>query len=150
MADTDTTLAASQDTGTAVLDAEADFQYPVTIEEAGPATKKVSVEIPEDRIKSELSKQYKELRKEAAIPGFRVGHAPAKLIEKKFGNDIKEQVRRTLISESYQQAVEKNNLQVLGEPQFDVSATIGLPETGPLTFAFEVEVQPEITLPNLI
>ena len=110
------------DTGVAVAEAEDTFQYPVTIEDAGPATKKVSVEIPEERIKTELTKQLKELRREAAIPGFRVGHAPAKLIEKKFGNDIKEQVRRTLISESYQQAVEKNNLQVLGEPQFDVSS----------------------------
>jgi trigger factor len=147
-------LATSEDssnTGLAVAEGgeEAEFVYPVTIEEAGPATKKVSVEIPEQRIKDELSKQYKELRKEAAIPGFRVGHAPVKLIEKKFGNDIKEQVRRTLISESYQQAVEKNNLQVLGDPQFDVSANIGLPDTGPLAFNFEVEVQPEITLPSL-
>ena len=147
--ETDNALATSQDSSVAVADGEGEFVYPVTIEDAGPATKKVSVEIPEQRIKDELSKQYKELRKEAAIPGFRVGHAPAKLIEKKFGNDIKEQVRRTLISESYQQAVEKNNLKVLGEPQFDVSANIGLPEAGPLAFNFEVEVQPEITLPSL-
>jgi trigger factor len=152
--ETENTLATSQDSSVAVADAgsdgtEPEFLYPVTIEDAGPATKKVSVEIPEQRIKDELTKQYKDLRKEAAIPGFRVGHAPAKLIEKKFGNDIKEQVRRTLISESYQQAVEKNNLQVLGDPQFDVSANIGLPETGPLVFNFEVEVQPDITLPSL-
>jgi trigger factor len=138
------------DTAVAVADAEETFQYPVTIEDAGPATKKVSIEIPEDRIKTELTKQLKDLRREAAIPGFRVGHAPAKLIEKRFGGEIKEQVRRSLISESYQQAVEKNNLQVLGEPQFDVSANIGLPEAGPLSFSFEVEVQPEITLPSLI
>jgi len=83
------------------------------------------------------------------LPGFRIGHAPAKLIEKRFGNEIKEQVRRTLISESYEQAVEKNKLQVLGEPQFDISANIGLPEAGPLSFSFEVEVQPEINLPSL-
>jgi trigger factor len=139
----------SSETGIAVAEAEDTFVYPVTIEDAGPATKKVSVEIPEDRIKTELTKQLKELRREAALPGFRVGHAPAKLIEKRFGNEIKEQVRRALISESYQQAVEKNDLKVLGEPQFDVSATIGLPESGSLNFSFEVEVQPEIVLPSL-
>jgi trigger factor len=150
--ETDTALAtttAESETGVAVAEAENEFVYPVTIEEAGPATKKVSVEIPEDRIKSELTKQLKDLRKEAALPGFRVGHAPIKLIEKRFGNDIKEQVRRTLISESYEQAVTRNELKVLGEPQFDISANIGLPETGPLNFSFEVEVLPEITLPSL-
>lgn len=145
----ETTPASPESTGVAVADAEETFQYPVTIEDAGPATKKVAVEIPEERIKTELTKQLKELRREAALPGFRVGHAPAKLIEKRFGTEIREQVRRALISESYQQAVEKNDLKVLGEPQFDVSATIGLPETGSLNFSFEVEVQPEITLPNL-
>jgi trigger factor len=149
--ETDTTLATStdSDTGVAVAEAESDFVYPVTIEDSGPATKKVSVEIPEDRIKTELTKQLKDLRKDAAIPGFRVGHAPAKLIEKRFGNEIKEQVRRTLIGESYEQAVTKNDLKVLGEPQFDISANIGLPETGPLSFSFEVEVLPEINLPSL-
>jgi trigger factor len=134
--------------GTAV--AEEDFQYPIKIEDAGPATKKVSVEIPEDRIKTKLDEQFKELRREAAIPGFRPGHAPAKLIAKRFGDDVKDQVRRSLISESYAQAVEKNNLQVLGEPQFENEASVSqLPESGGLTYTFEIEVQPDITLPNL-
>src|ERR1019366_5769225 len=95
-------LASGSDTGVAVAEGEETFQYPVTNEDAGPATKKVSVEIPEDRIKTELTKQLKELRREANLPGFRVGHAPAKLIEKRFGAEVKEQVRRALIGESYQ------------------------------------------------
>src|SRR5688500_9162409 len=89
------------------------YQYSIKIEDAGPATKKVQVEIPAARIKTKLTEQYQELRSQAAIPGFRVGHAPAKLIEKRFAADVKEQVRRTLISESYEQAVEKNSLQVI-------------------------------------
>ena len=32
---------------------------------------------PRDRIATELEKQFKELRQQAAIPGFRIGHAPA-------------------------------------------------------------------------
>src|ERR1019366_4076086 len=135
---------------TAVAEAEAPFQYQIKIEDAGPATKKISIEIPEDRIKTKLAEQFKDLRREAAIPGFRVGHAPSKLIEKRFGADVKDQVRRSLISESYEQAVEKNKLQVLGEPQFDNPAAINnLPDAGPMVYTFEVEVQPEITLPSL-
>ena len=93
------------------------YQYHIKIEDAGPATKKVTVEIPKDRIDEVLTEQYKDLRQSAAIPGFRPGHAPQKLIEKRFASDVKEQVRRTLISESYQQAVEKNSLNVIGEPE---------------------------------
>jgi trigger factor len=150
--ETSTELSTSQAGGTAVAEPgeiDESYQYAITVEDAGPATKKVSVEIPQEKIQEELTKQMKDLRREANIPGFRVGHAPAKLIEKKFGNEIKEQVRRALISESYQQAVEKNKLQVLGDPEFDASANIGLPAEGPLTYAFEVETQPEINLPSL-
>src|SRR3954470_10642527 len=133
----------------ATATAETEFTYPIKVEDAGPATKRVSVEIPQDRIQTKLTEQFQELRQQAAIPGFRPGHAPQKLIEKRFSSDVKEQVRRSLISESYEQAVEKNNLQVIGEPTFDNPDLIQLPESGPLTYSFEVEVQPDINLPEL-
>ena len=128
---------------------EQEFTYSVKIEDAGPGAKKVTVEIPQERIATKLAEQFKELRRQAAIPGFRVGHAPQKLIEKRFAGDIKEQVRRDLISESYEQAVQKNSLQVLGEPEFDNPEAIKLPETGALTYSFQVEVQPEFVIPEL-
>ncbi len=135
---------------TATMDAEQkdDFQYEVRIESAGPASKKVIVEIPPDRISQKLEEQYKELRRHAAVPGFRVGHAPRKLIEKKFSDDVKEQVRGMLIRESYEQAVEKNKLQVIGEPEFDNPDAIKLPESGALSYSFQIEVQPEFELPD--
>jgi trigger factor len=126
-----------------------EFQYQVKIEEAGPGAKKVSIEIPEQRIQTKLEEQFKELRREAAIPGFRPGHAPQKLVEKRFSNDVREQVRRSLIGESYEQAVKKHSLQVIGEPEFDNPDAIKLPETGNLTYTFQIEVQPEINLPQL-
>jgi trigger factor len=128
---------------------EQPFEYPIKVEDAGPATKKVTIEIPRERIEQKIQEQFKELRQQAAIPGFRPGHAPQKLIEKRFSSDIKEQVRRSLISESYEQAVEKNSLQVIGEPQFDNPDAIKLPESGPLSYSFQVEVQPDIKLPDL-
>jgi trigger factor len=138
------------DETTAVAENEPEaYDYAITIEDAGPATKKVSVEIPRDRIATKLAEQFKDLRKQAAIPGFRVGHAPQKLIEKRFAGDVKDQVKRTLISESYEQAIEKNKLQVLGEPEFENPDAIELKDEGTLNYSFSVEVQPEITLPEL-
>jgi trigger factor len=124
--------------------------YQIKVEDAGPATKKISIEIPPEVIATKLEEQFKQLRREAAVPGFRPGHAPQKLIEKRFHGDVREQVRRSLISESYGQAVEKHSLQVIGEPKFDKPDDIALPESGSLTYTFEVEVQPDITLPSLI
>jgi trigger factor len=128
---------------------EEQFQYPIKVEDVGPGAKRISVEIPRERIEAKLKEQFKELRQQAAIPGFRSGHAPQKLIEKRFASDVKDQVRRALIGESYEQAVQKNALQVIGEPEFDDAEKIQLPEEGSLEYSFQVEVQPEITLPPL-
>jgi trigger factor len=137
----------NEQTGAAVE--EQPFQYAVQVEDVGPATKRVSVEIPEERIQQKLAEQFKELRSQAAIPGFRPGHAPQKLIEKRFAHDIKEQVRRTLVSESYEQALEKNKLQAIGEPDFEDADKMQLPDSGPLNYRFQVEIQPEFKLPLL-
>ncbi|MCS7034410.1 MAG: trigger factor [Phycisphaerae bacterium] len=126
-----------------------EYQYPITIEDSGPATKKVIVEIPRERIEQKLAEQFTELRRQAAIPGFRPGHVPQKLIEKKFSSDVKEQVRRVLISESYEQAVERNSLQVIGEPTFEDPQQLELKDGEGLKYSFEVEVQPEFELPEL-
>jgi trigger factor len=143
-------MARRQNADTAVAEQEdKDFEYPVTIEDAGPGAKKVSIEVPRDRIEKVMVQQFKELRQQAAIPGFRPGHAPQKLIEKRFQTDVKDQVRRQLISESYEQAVEKNKLQVIGEPEFDDPEKIQLPDEGSMTYSFQVEVQPEFTLPDM-
>jgi len=138
---------AENESATAV--AEQVNPFSISLEDAGPGTKKVTIEIPEVRIQDTLEQQFKELRKEAAIPGFRPGHAPRKLIERKFSDDVREQVRSQLIRDSYQEAVEKNSLNVLGEPEFENTEAIKLPESGPLKYTFSVEVQPDITLPDL-
>jgi trigger factor len=143
-------MAENDETGAAVAEQnEQDFAYPVKVEDAGPGTKKVSVEIPQERIATKLAEQFKDLRKQAAIPGFRPGHAPQKLVEKMFASDVRNQVRGDLIRESYEQALEKNSLQVLGEPEFENAEEIELPDSGSLTYSFSVEVQPEFTLPEL-
>jgi trigger factor len=143
MSDNETSVA---EQGTEVE--EPAFLYPIKVEDVGPAAKKVTVEIPHDRIISKLDEQFKELRKQAAIPGFRVGHAPRKLLEKRFSQSVKDQVASDLVRESYQQALKNNDLKIIGDPEFENQEAIKLPEDGPLNYTFSVEVQPNITLPD--
>jgi trigger factor len=120
----------------------------ISVEDAGVARKKVSVKIPEERIKGKLDSRYSELRSEVDIPGFRRGRAPRRLIEKRLGKDIAEEVKVGLISEAIQTAVTENNLATLGEPDLDIEK-ITFPEEGEMTFSFEVDVRPEFELPQL-
>ena len=129
--------------------AVAEFEYPITIEDNGPAAKKITVEVPEDRIKAKIEEQFAELQEVAQLPGFRAGKAPRSLIEKRFKGDIRNQVRDALLRESYQQAIQKNSLNVIGEPEFAEPGELKLPETGSLSYTFSVEVTPDIALPDL-
>ena len=120
----------------------------VTIEDAGPCKKKVSIEIAREKIDYSTDKQYKELGKEAIVPGFRKGRAPRRLLEKRFGKETSEQIKLTLLADASKSAIEDNELQTLGEPDIDFE-NIELPAEGSITFDFEVEVRPEIDLPKL-
>lgn len=120
----------------------------VTIEEAGPCKKKLIVEIPEESIKNAIDEQYETLRKEAAVPGFRKGRAPRRLLEKRFGKETTEQIKLKLLSGASDSAIKDNEINVLREPDIDFEE-IELPQDGPLKFDFEVEVRPEFDLPQL-
>jgi len=120
----------------------------VTIEDAGPCKKKVSVEIPEETVKSATDEQYETLRKDAMVPGFRRGRAPRRLLEKRFGKDVSEQIKLKLLADASDAAMKDNKVDALREPNIEFEK-IKLPETGPLKFEFEVEVRPEFALPAL-
>jgi len=120
----------------------------VTIEDAGPCKKKVSIEIAREKITYTTDKQYKDMGKEALVPGFRKGRAPRRLLEKRFGKETTEQIKLTLMADASKSAVEDNKLRTLGEPDIDFDK-IELPSEGSLTFDFEVEVRPEFDLPQL-
>ena len=125
-------------------------QYPnvVTITDAGPCKKKVAIEVPPEAIKAAIEKDYAELKKEAVVPGFRRGRAPMRLLEKRFGTDIRTQVKLKLLAEASDKAVTDNKIQMLGDPDIDYEK-VELPETGAMKFEFEVEVRPEFELPSL-
>ncbi len=124
MADNETGNIATDEAATE--DAPA-YEYNVQVEGAGTGSKKITIEIPRERIDEKLKQEFGDLRRQANIPGFRTGHAPQKLIEKRFATDVRDQVRRSLISESYEQALEKHNLQIIGEPEFENIDSIVIP-----------------------
>lgn len=120
----------------------------VTIDDAGTSKKKISVEVATERSDSKYNEHYSELSDKAQIPGFRVGRAPRRLIEKRYGSDVRLDVKRELISEAYSRVLEAENLKPVGEPELDPDK-IQWAEDQPLRFEFELEVWPSFELPNL-
>ena len=120
----------------------------VKITDAGPCKKKISVEVPPEKISKALDEQYEDLRKNALVPGFRKGRAPRRLLEKRFGKESTEQVKLKLLIDASDKAMKDNNIEAIGEPILDHDK-IELPEKGSLKFEFEIETRPEFKLPEL-
>lgn len=119
----------------------------VKVEDAGPALKRISVELPESRIKEKIESMYVELRDDAVLPGFRRGRAPRRLLEKRFKSSMSGQLKSQLLSESYTQAIEDEGLDVIGEPDVKDIDKLEVPEKGAMKYVVEVEVAPKVELP---
>lgn len=115
----------------------------LTIEDAGPCKKLLKFEIPKETIESEFEKKTLEACSAVQLPGFRKGRVPRKLVEKRFETQIKEDVKQSIISESYEKALEENKIEPVGDPKFDPDfVNLNIEIGKPLTFDVTLEVLP--------
>lgn len=121
----------------------------VKIEEVGPCRKKISIDVPAAKVDEAMENAFTAVSHEAAIPGFRKGRAPRRLVEKRFGSYVKDETRSRLCASAYQEAVESNELKVLGHPPAEYFEDIEVEAGNPVHIEIEVEVMPEFDLPDL-
>ncbi|MGA8548148.1 MAG: trigger factor [Mycobacterium sp.] len=118
-----------------------------TIEHLSPTRVRINVEVPFTELQPDFDRAYKEMAKQVRLPGFRPGKAPAKLLEARFGREtMLDQVVNEALPSRYGQAVTESDVRPLGQPDIEVTKK----EYGEdLVFTAEVDVRPEITLPDL-
>ncbi|HEX7322787.1 MAG TPA: trigger factor, partial [Mycobacterium sp.] len=118
-----------------------------TVEQLTPTRVRINVEVPFTELRPDFDKTYKQLAKQVRMPGFRPGKAPAKLLEARFGRQaVLDQVVNEAVPGRYGQAVTDSDLRPLGQPRIEVTNK----EYGQdLVFFAEVDVRPDITLPDL-
>jgi trigger factor len=118
---------------------------PVTVESAGPCRKRLRVEVDAGRVAGVRAEIVREFCKQAAIPGFRPGHAPVPMVEKRYGPAIDEEVRKRLVPDTYREALREHHLRVVGPPRIrEVEHQPGQP----LRYAAEIDTAPEFELPE--
>lgn len=118
----------------------------VKVDKKGACERHVTVTVSRDDIERYFREAFDKLAPKAEVPGFRAGRAPRKLVETRFRTQIKEQVKGSLLMDSMTQVNEEQQFSAISEPDFDFNA-IEIPDDGPLTFEFDLEVRPEFALP---
>jgi len=118
-----------------------------TVEHLNPTRVKLTVEVPFDELKPHFDKAYGVLGGQVRIPGFRPGKVPARILDARLGRGaILSEVVNEAVPAKYGEAVTEANLTVLGQPDIEVTR---IDDGDALAFTAEVDVRPEITLPDL-
>lgn len=119
----------------------------VDIQDIGPCKKHIKVTVDRKDIDGRFDDKFKELVGEAQVPGFRPGKAPRKVIVKRFQKDVADQVKSEILLASLEQLAEDHDVAPLSPPDINPNK-LELPEEGPFTYEFNVEVRPQFDLPN--
>ncbi|MGV0992105.1 MAG: trigger factor [Mycobacterium sp.] len=118
-----------------------------TVEKLSPTRVRINVEIPFAELAPDFERAYKQLAQQVRLPGFRPGKAPAKLLEARVGRSaVLDQVVNDALPARYSEAVTASELTPLGQPEIEVTK---IEDGEHLTFTAEVDVRPDIDLPEL-
>lgn len=110
----------------------------VSVESLGTLERRVTFRLPADRLESQVGARLREIARGARIKGFRPGKVPTKVIEQRYGAQVRAEVLDELLREGFGQAVRENALQIAGSPRIEPA-----PEADGLSYVATFEVVPD-------
>jgi trigger factor len=115
----------------------------VTVEELSPSKRALRIELPPDRVATQVDATFREWGRKLQLPGFRPGRVPQEIIRRRFRDAVHEEVVRELIPESYREALAQTALDPISQPTVE---DIHFVDGEPLTYKAVVEIKPAITV----
>ena len=113
----------------------------VSIENTGALERKLTVRVPADAYESQVRSRIAEAGRTVRLKGFRPGKVPVKVIEQRFGAQIRGEAMSELVRSSFQQAIDEQKLRPAVAPSI---ATSGTPVDGQIEYTATFEVLPDI------
>ena len=113
----------------------------VSVESTGTLERKMTVAVPAEQVEQAIASRLTDLSKNAKLPGFRPGKVPMKMMEAKFGGEVRSEIVGDLIQRSLFDALDKEGLVPAGQPSLQPSK---LEKGQDLEYIATFEVFPEI------
>ncbi len=116
------------------------------VEKLSPTRVKLSIDVPFAELKPHIDGAYKSLSEKITIPGFRKGKVPSAMIDQRVGRGaVLDEAINAAIPTFYSQAAKDNDVLVIGRPTVEITE---LKDNENFTFTIEVDIRPDIALPN--
>jgi trigger factor len=110
-------------------------------EEESSTLEVLEIEVPAEESEEARRGVTRAYAKQAALPGFRKGHAPESVVQKRFTEQIREDVLERVIPEALSSAIEERKLSVLGHPRIEA---LTWDPPGPIRFTARLEKKPPV------
>ncbi|SEP64367.1 trigger factor [Ignavigranum ruoffiae] len=116
----------------------------VKFEETNKNEGTLSFEIAQDKVKKGLDVAFKRIQKQISVPGFRKGKVPRQIFNNVYGEGaLYDEALKFLLPEAYEAAVKEADLEVVGQPEFDVES---IEKGQPWKLTAKVSLKPEVKL----
>lgn len=120
----------------------------VSVENTSTIGRRVTVTVPAERVKLEIVKRTNEVRQNGKIAGFRQGKIPEKMIQEKFGAQIRNEAVSKVIETTLPSALTDNALEPAGRPELEEVKNRAAEEGQDVTYVVSFEIYPEVNLPD--
>lgn len=91
----------------------------VSIETTSGLERRLTVGVPADRVDGAVAQRLQDAAKNVRLPGFRPGKVPMRVMKQRFGEGVRQEVLGEVISQSFREAVEQENLRPAGQPRIE-------------------------------
>ena len=115
----------------------------ITATKSEGAERRLRVAVPPARVADARAKAVSRVAKQARIPGFRPGKAPAAMIRKQYASAIDQEAVELLLREAFELVVTQEKLELVTQPH---AHDVAFGEDQGLSFELHCEVRPEIVL----
>jgi len=91
----------------------------VSVESGEGLNRRLKVAVPEDRIEGEVTDRVVQMARTVNMPGFRRGKVPVKVVRRRFGKQIRDEIVGELVRSTLQDAILQENLRPASSPTID-------------------------------
>ncbi|MCI4567488.1 trigger factor [Lysobacter sp. CFH 32150] len=113
----------------------------VSVESLGNLERRMTFRLPAESVDNQVGGRLREIARTARIKGFRPGKVPTKVIEQRYGQQVRAEVLDGLLRESFDSAVRENALRPAGNPQIEPSTEAA--GEGEIAYVATFEVVPD-------
>lgn len=118
----------------------------VTMEKTSPVNAIITVAVEENDYRDKVKKELRQIGQRYPEKGFRPGHVPSALLQRKYGREVLVEVVNRDAADALTSYVQDNKLDILGEPMLANAGEIDFSAGKDFTFKFDIGLAPEINL----